>query len=490
MVVLFPTAKKRRSMNSGALVNTARTDLAVDTSTFSTYLESLGLPTQNIIASSDQRRVVAQNLPSFIAALPPGERQNARYLSKFLGATAIGLFDAALNYIWNEVVLNLRKKAVVYGVDLFFDAAVGGKTREFYKTEDDLSGLKDSVLLDTCRKLELISDIVYRKLDHVLTMRNQVAASHPNVESIGGFELLGWLETCVKDVLQDPISESAIRIKALVENLKAATVIVDQNSVVRFSQEIKNLSLPHANNLLISLFGIYVASSTAQNLRKNIALLAPAIFSSAAEGTRNRIGIMIDGYRTNLEQDKLARAVEFLALVDGRRYESLSSRIVALDSIAERLMEAHVGWDNFYNEPPVMQEVLAFCKSSADIPLEVQAKLIRTVLSCRIGRGIPYCRGVSPGGQPLYDQFFSIFDDRCIAEAIVLLYRPEINAKLKNPICQQHLQAVLSILRGVAVAPRLQAALDLLLADIPGAAHANGSANFRELTSPFITWQQ
>ena len=129
------------------------------------------------------------NPPDFLSLLPPEVKQDARYLSKFIGATAIGLFDAALNYVWNEVVLNLRKKAVVYGLDLFFDAAVGGTNRADYKDEADLEGIKDCVLLATCKKLELISDVVYKKLDHILMMRNEVAASHPNVERIGGVRI-------------------------------------------------------------------------------------------------------------------------------------------------------------------------------------------------------------------------------------------------------------------------------------------------------------
>src|SRR5690349_13013594 len=155
------------------------TDLAADTAVFSRYLQDFGLPIDNVIASTEERRVVSGNLPHFLESMPPEEKRSARYLSKFVGATAIGLFDAALNYIWNEVVLNIRKKAIVYGLDLFYDAAVGAKNRESYNDESDLEGLKDSVLLDTCRKLELISDVVYRKLDHILTMRNEVAASHP-----------------------------------------------------------------------------------------------------------------------------------------------------------------------------------------------------------------------------------------------------------------------------------------------------------------------
>ena len=187
-------------------------------SNFNNYLAQFGLPSENIIASKNERETVANNLPVFLQSLSPDIKKDAKYLSKFVAGTAIGLFDAALNYVWNEVVLNLRKKAATYGLDLFFDAAIGGKLRDYYKTEEDLQGVKDSVLLNTCRKLELISDIVHKKLTHILTMRNDVAASHPNVEKIGGFELLGWLQTCVKDVLQDQLSESAIQIKALVDN--------------------------------------------------------------------------------------------------------------------------------------------------------------------------------------------------------------------------------------------------------------------------------
>jgi hypothetical protein len=39
-------------------------------------------------------------------------KKDARYLSKFIAGSAVGLFDASLNFVWNEVVLSLRKKVV------------------------------------------------------------------------------------------------------------------------------------------------------------------------------------------------------------------------------------------------------------------------------------------------------------------------------------------------------------------------------------------
>ena len=98
--------------------------LTTDITKFEEYLNHLGLPTDNIIAEINERQVIEQNLPGFIASLPVEVKRDARYLSKFVAGAAVGLFDASLNYVWNEVVLSLRQKAVVYGLDMFFDATI------------------------------------------------------------------------------------------------------------------------------------------------------------------------------------------------------------------------------------------------------------------------------------------------------------------------------------------------------------------------------
>lgn len=464
-------------------------ELAADTRAFTLYLQGLGLPTDNIIASSEERRIIATSLPAFVGSLGQEEKQDARYLSKFVAASAIGLFDASLNYVWNEVVLNLRKKAAIYGLDLFFDSAVGGAARSSYKSEDDLQGLKDTVLLATCHKLELISYVVYKKLDFIVTMRNEVAASHPNVEKIGAFELMGWLQTCVKEVLQDRMSDSAIRIKSLIDNLRASAGPLDAKHVTAFAGEVKNLSLVHANNLLISLFGIYVAEDTDPTLRSNSGSISKSVWDCADNETKRRLGLKIDGYRVNLQARKEKLAVEFLDLVDGRTFESIPSKIAQLERLSEDLNDKHDGWDNFYNEPPVMREILKFVKAENDIPNEVRSKLIRTVLRCRLGRGLSYCEGVSPSGRPLYDHFLSLLRDDGIGWAVISLFEPEVRVRIEKPICQKHLQAVLSQLVKQTPSRRLQEVLEYLLTDVSSAHKANRDKKFRELSSPFINWQ-
>ena len=103
------------------------------------FLREMGLPSENIIADIGQRKIIGDNIHGIIASLPYKTKKDARYLSKFVVGAGFGLFDYSLNAAWNEVVINLRRKAAVYELDIFFDAAVGGsKAREYYLSEDDL----------------------------------------------------------------------------------------------------------------------------------------------------------------------------------------------------------------------------------------------------------------------------------------------------------------------------------------------------------------
>lgn len=186
----------------------SNSQLATQMTQFENLLLAMGLPADNVIAPIDERENIMTMLPNLISKLPPDQKRNATYLSRFVAGAAIGLFDASLNYVWNEVVLNLRQKIVYYGLDTFFENAVGSKIRDQYKSEEDLSGIKDKTMLETCKKLEWISDIVYRKLCPILDMRNQIGASHPSTYDINSYELLGWLQTCVTEVINDKPSAS------------------------------------------------------------------------------------------------------------------------------------------------------------------------------------------------------------------------------------------------------------------------------------------
>ncbi|WP_091688239.1 hypothetical protein [Methanococcoides vulcani] len=102
------------------------------------YLTSLGLPAKNVLAEIKQRQKVIANMPDVIESLPNSNMEEAYYISKFIASCGVGLFDAALNYLWNETIVNLRQKIILFDLNYFFDAL----NKENYNDADDLTKLK------------------------------------------------------------------------------------------------------------------------------------------------------------------------------------------------------------------------------------------------------------------------------------------------------------------------------------------------------------
>ena len=74
------------------------------------FLEQHDLPSVGIFVGVPERLNVFNSIDSIINKINPNEKQQSLYLSKFIAAVASGLFDAALNYLWDETILQIRKR--------------------------------------------------------------------------------------------------------------------------------------------------------------------------------------------------------------------------------------------------------------------------------------------------------------------------------------------------------------------------------------------
>ncbi|MBZ9729988.1 hypothetical protein LB467_09850 [Salegentibacter sp. JZCK2] len=454
------------------------------------FLADLGLPSDNIIASNQERGIINQTLPGYISQLPVELKKDARYLSKFVVGAGFGLFDYALNSIWNEVTLALRNKAITYGLDIFFDASVGGKMRELYNSEEDLAGLKDNTLLNTCKKLELISETTYKKLAHILDMRNDIGISHPTNYTINAFELMGWFQTCIQDVLQDMPSDSAIQVKAFIQNLKNLEQTIEDDKVEKIKGQISSLSSLHCSRILRTIFGLYVSEDSSQILRKNISKIIPIVWNASIDDVKYKIGIILEGYNNNLHTKKYEKGCEFFEIANGNKYRTESERVINLENLSNELREAHYAYDNYYHEVPVIKKIMTYFEDSTDIPNEVALNLIHSVMLCRIGRGLSYKRGVSPSGKVYYDRFFNMLKDDFIPLFIAQLCEFDIQQKLSRKISMEQALEMISEVKHNIINERYIESLDYLLEKFPNTERAIFNTEFKKLTSGFLTWEK
>lgn len=453
------------------------------------FLKDMGLPSENIIADITERKFIGDNIHGLIAALPAEVKKDARYLSKFVIGAGMGLFDYSLNAVWNEVVINLRKKAVVYGLDIFYDAAVGGsKAREYYSTEEDLSSIKDSVLLHTCRKLELISDTTYKKLAHILDMRNDIGVSHPNSYSINAFELLGYLQNCIQDVLNDNPTDAALQVQSFIKNLKTTTAGLDNAATQAIEKKITELPTHLCGSLMRTVFGIYVTAETDPAVRKNISLIAPALWAACGDEAKYKLGIVLEGYNVNLFKDKHDLGQQFFDVVKGNAFRSPNERVIIVDELISELLEKNGGWDNFHHEPPVAAQLYSYVPEQNAILDNLAMRLFKAVLICRIGRGVTYCEGVSPGGKPYYDAILALAGDKFAPHVMAALGHFEIKNKLHSALCRKHAKASLELTKRNVINARLIECLDYLIANIDADPACVTDAKFKTLSASYINW--
>lgn len=179
------------------------------------FLVQHNLPSEGIFVGVPERINVFKNLDGVIAQIDSKEKNQSLYLSKFIAGVASGLFDAALNYLWDETILQIRKRVVQYDLEYFYDNAVSGDKRKRLKDESDLNKVDDYDLIKGAREIGLISELGSKHLEYINYMRNWASAAHPNQNEITGLQLVSWLETCVKEVISLPISNLTIQIKQL-----------------------------------------------------------------------------------------------------------------------------------------------------------------------------------------------------------------------------------------------------------------------------------
>ncbi|PJG51410.1 hypothetical protein CVM73_31040 [Bradyrhizobium forestalis] len=146
------------------------------------------------------------------------------------------------------------------------------------------------------------------------------------------------------------------------------------------------------------------------------------------------------------------------------------------------------GWDNFHHEPPVAAQLYSYVPDQQSIFDNLAQRLFKTVLMCRIGRGVSYCEGVSPGGRGYYDAILSLAGDRFAAHVMVALSDFEVRAQLGRTLCRAHAKTALTLVRATVINQRLQECLDYLIANIeanPGCAHGS---EFKKLSAGHINW--
>ena len=415
----------------------------------------MGLPTAGVVVGLPERVNLLNGLAGAMSGLPIGRRSTATYLSKFIMAASAGLFDAALNYLWDETIGELRKRIVAYDLNYFFDnAVISPEKRKDLRSEDDLIKLTDDELIRAAAKIGFISPAGQAQLDLVRFMRNHASAAHPNQLELQPYSILGYLETCITQVIILPESPTMVTTSRLLANVKTATV---SNEVAAgFATHFAGLRREQIETLANGLFGIYVSPDSTSLIRDNVRLLLPHLWQHVPEDVRYNFGVRQARFQANLDTAQSDLAREFLQVVNGNSYLPEDIRAADIDAILDRLYSAHHAMNNFYNEPPLARDLASYV-GSMPVPRGVREKYVFTLITCFLGRS----SGISWTANPIYAELVARFDPAEASLALWYLSGPDFAGVLNYVSPEQQFDALVASLTSKTVEP---AARDLLSA--------------------------
>lgn len=405
-------------------------------------LNKIGLPTKNVLSEIEERENAIRNLPYVISKLNSSLTSEAYYLSKFFIAVSTGLFDAALNYLWDETIKQLRIRIINGDIKYFYDIVINDDRRKQFSSPEDISKLDDYDLIKGALEIDLITQIGYKHLDYIRYMRNWTSAAHPNHSELTGLNLISWLEICIKEVISIPPSSIQIKISKLLANIKSETIDDEHSETI--TSFFTELNVEKADALIKGFFGIYIDKETNQQTRTNINNLAPSLWKIVSEEVKSDFGIRCATFIANGDNRSKGEAKRFLEVVGGLSYLPDTVKTPVIKSALENLYTAHNNFYNFYSEVTFAKQLQSVIGKHKTIPPKMNFQYVKTIVSVFLTNG----KGVAWDAEPIYIELIKNFDHKQAFIALTSFNNDEfIKSKLQFPLCQKKFEEMIDLIQ-------------------------------------------
>ncbi|ANU18550.1 hypothetical protein BBI11_04205 [Planococcus maritimus] len=447
-------------IKEGASVQSIDTSVAALNQPLADMLNYIGLPTENVLVPIEERRKVIYSLQSTLEILPIDNRDKAFYLSKFTVAVTVGLFDGALNFLWNETVKAIREMVSKFDLQHFF--MIAGTISNKYKglhSQEDFEAVSEHDLLEICRRIGLLNDINFKRLEHVNYLRNHASSAHPNQNEITGIEMLGLLETCLKHAITAEPDHSVIQIKVLLDNIRK-NVIPTEDFVI-IASDMQKQPQERIDDFVLSIHGLFCDERQSQLVRDNIEGLAPIIWDFSTEDTKYQIGAKFGLYRKNAETVKKELTQSFLETVKGMKYKDEDSLVAELIEKLQTLRSVHYDWNNFYNES-IHAKSISESLPLSGIPIATRKLFVKTIVVCLVGNGQGYRKGVDERALPYYLKFVEMFSVKEIVEFLKAFDDKEFVSDFDKETPDKRLRELIKHFKTKTTETHINSALDFM----------------------------
>jgi hypothetical protein len=370
--------------------------------------KALRIP-REVLASDEEIAYAWRDLPRELQGIPPELR--GELIARMCVAVSTGLFDGAINYVWNATILHLRKRIRDFGLP------VVAQIRQADFEEKHVVELQDSELIDLSLQLNLITEDGFFFLDQCRNTRNNFSAAHPAIGKINDREFTTFLNRCVRYALSAEASPRGVDVSAFISAIRGQRFTPGQCDVW-----VERLNATHdAQRQLLfgTTHGIYCDPAAPEPGRLN----ALDLFSKC----KDRLTAAMRSDIINRHSDYLAKGDTQRHVASQQFFEKLgllnllneSERHSVVSTAVQRLWTVHLGMNNFYNEPPFAERI-KLLSDQGPIPETAQEQFVHAVVGCYIGNGYGFCWAA----EAVYESTIQSFSPR---EVTIMIGLPRSN---------------------------------------------------------------
>ncbi|WP_218776700.1 hypothetical protein [Nostoc sp. T09] len=244
--------------------------------------------------------------------------------------------------------------------------------------------------------------------------------------------------------------EQTIEIQKFLRNVKKNSISdSDAKQIAAFFLE---LNQEQTNNLASGLFGIYTRLDTTPQTRQNLHRLIPYLWDRVDESARQQFGVKYGRFVANNDQAEARLALEFLEIVSGKSYIPETLLSAEIDTAVDNLLNAHRGWDNFYNEPPFAKALETLINDRGQVPLQIRQKYVLGLVEVFLSNG----NGMSTSAESIYRALIERFNTTQAVMAILSFNDIKIASKLQQPLCQRQYRELIQMMKIKVSAPAVK----------------------------------
>jgi hypothetical protein len=361
--------------------------------------EALGV-SRTALASDAQIAHAWSNLPRLLEKIPSHHRNET--MVRMCAAVSTGLFDAAINYVWNSAVIELRTKVRSFGLTVVHH--VTGSTFD----EEALLDLKDADLLSLCLKLNLVSEDGFFFLDQCRATRNNFSAAHPSMGTLDEDEFLNFLSRCAKHALTSEHNPRGVDIPAFIDAIKASSFSGEQ--LTTWTQRLQQTFEAQRNALFGTLHGIYCDPASGEQARQNALKTFEPFKSQLSPRVQSELIDRHQEYKAKGDEKRSRASTQFFEKLGLLSLLGDAELHAIFTTASQNLLDVHNAMNNFYNEPPFARRLAEIMNGSA-VPASAQYAVVEAVTTCAIGN--PY--GVSNAAVPSYESMIRSFSPNEVA---------------------------------------------------------------------------